>query len=179
MVRCFAWMFGLLFLASAVVEASPVNLLKNPDLADLDNRGKLVGWSMRKEAATTTAEGEFRTGGQGVKFVHPVSEYSSISQNVSVKPNTVYTATAWMKGESIVPEADKGCAMARLFIGKPGTGSTLKSSTTMKGTFDWQKVTVTFDSGEFDRITFTVYLHKATGTLWADEMMLVEGEPTP
>jgi BppA domain 1 len=155
----------------------PVNLLKNPSLEELNAKGKLANWGMRKLAVTTTTKDEFRTGKQGVTMVHPESEYSSISQSVPVKPNTVYTATAWIKGKDIVPKAKKGCAMARLYIGKPKPGGTLKSTPSMKGTFDWKQVTVTFETGDYDRISFLVYLHKSTGTLWVDDVSLVEGTP--
>jgi len=32
-------------------------------------------------------------------------------------------------------------------------------------------------SGEFKRISFIVYLHKCAGTLWVDDLSLVEGKP--
>ena len=166
----------VVFCATAfAAESQPVNLLKNPGLEEVNGQGKLNGWGMRKLAASTDEAGGFHSGERGVKMAQDTFEYSAISQNVSVKPNTDYTAVAWMKGENIVPEAAKGCAMARLYIGKPSPGGTLKASSPFKGTFDWRKVVVHFNSGEFDRIGLVVYLHKSTGTLWADDVALYEG----
>jgi hypothetical protein len=162
-----------LFAASLCqAQAAKKNLLKNPGL-EQGKGDKFTHWGTRLKTFEATGEGEFHGGKRAVKIVHDVSDYNSIWQAVKVKPNTVYTASAWIRGENIVPDQGAGCG--RIFIGRPD-GGTIRASAKVKGTFVWHKALVTFNSRNHTEIKYIVYLHKSTGTLYIDDLELVEGK---
>ena len=175
--------------AAATVSAAD-NLIKNGDFAKVTADGKAESWTVwpGKLAAGVKVEVDKNTGhndDQSIAITNPAKKYyTRIDQlNIPVKPNTKYMFRAFIKGMNL--EHSKKCGSARIFIGANGkvdspltlTGPGLQRAK-MKAvdpwSFDWTEFKATFNSKKNTEIGLTIYLHFTKGTIWVDDVELIE-----
>lgn len=148
-------------------------LIINPDFENWSD-GTLLDWvvsSAEPNAVKQTSESY--SGEYAVKMSHQYnSSYSSVRQAIDVKPNTLYEASVMVRGENIkVATGGKGF---RIFIGKYPVSNQLATSNPIDGTFDWVRLYSRFNTGNESKIWLYVYLHRASGDLWFDDILLTE-----
>lgn len=154
------------------------NLLPNPSFEEVDgNRPRNWLWDQRNTDATLTVDSEVSRSGKnsvritnGTPFGAHVYGILNLLSGVSVKPDTTYTISCYIKGSNI------GTA----WIGG-ATGWRVRALFPRKVDGGWQRVVRTFTT-ESDEITIPVMIvtESPTETLWVDDLQLVEGpEPMP
>lgn len=175
---------------SSLLLAGAENLIKNGDFAKVAADGKPADWTVwpKKLAPGVKVEVDKNSGhndDQSVAITNPAKKYyTRVDQlNIPVKPNTKYQFKVWIKGMNL--EHSKKCGSARVFIGANGsvdspvalTGPGLRRAQ-MKAvdpwSFDWTEFTVTFNSKKNTAIGLSIYLHFTQGTIWVDDVELVE-----
>ena len=175
--------------AAATVSAAD-NLIKNGDFAKVTADGKAESWTVwpGKLAAGVKVEVDKNTGhndDQSIAITNSAKKnYTRIDQlNIPVKPNTKYIFRAFIKGMNL--EHSKKCGSARIFIGANGkvdspltlTGPGLcrdKMKAVDPWSFDWTEFKTTFNSKKNTEIGLTIYLHFTKGTIWVDDVELIE-----
>ncbi|WP_406206688.1 polysaccharide deacetylase family protein [Kitasatospora sp. NBC_01560] len=131
--------------------AAAVNLATNPGFeipaSALADWGSVPGWRCTggpaEAAATTTAP---HSGGSALA-VTPANDDSNgeCAQTVSVRPNTTYTASAWVRGNYV-------------YLGATGTGRDVAPAWTQSTNGGWQQLTTRFTTGPTAR-TVRLYVH--------------------
>jgi len=100
------------------------------------------------------------------------SSYSMVTQRVQFEPGKQYVITGWIKAQNIQRGDQQGSA--RLFVGKEGNNPFIGAEA-FWGTFDWRFIEMgPFEAKERTWLTLIPYLHKATGTVWYDDIALRE-----
>ena len=183
-----SFILAILALSSAVYCAE--NLIKNGDFSKVTADGKAESWTVwpGKLAAGVKVEVDKNTGhndDQSIAITNPAKKnYTRIDQlNIPVKPNTKYIFRAFIKGMNL--EHSKKCGSARIFIGANGkvdtplalTGPGLqraKMNAVDPWSFGWTEFKTTFNSKKNTEIGLTIYLHFTKGTIWVDDVELIE-----
>lgn len=184
------FVLGLLALAATVFGAE--NLVKNGDFSQVTPDGKAADWTVwpAKMAPGVKVEIDKNTGhndDQSVAITNPAKKYyTRIDQlNIPVKPNTKYMVRAYIKGMNL--EHSKKCGSARIFVGADGiVNKTVaiagpgieraKMKAVDPWSFDWTEFKTTFNSRKNTKIGLTIYLHFTQGTIWVDDVELIEGK---
>lgn len=156
------------------------NALKNGDFEN-----ELEGWDIWPEtllhgASLNSDSAISWQGANSLRIQHKQYQYSRAQQlNVKVKPHTRYMLTFSARGQDI-KIAPTG-AGALVFVGYGGqvdktffaVGPGKKS-----GTFNWTSYKYgPFDTKNQTKLGVTAYLHMATGTVWFDDIKLIEFSP--
>jgi len=170
-----------LLVAGAALAQEPM-LPLNPGFEMLDPTGWALEWerwpTAPPEAGAVGIDPAVSHSGQRSLRLHhdkPTS-YTRGQQAVVVKPNRRYYFRAWIRGEEITPSAEGGSMGARLYI--EGIGGRDRATERETGTFGWKEVTLgPLDSGAGGKITIMCYLHQATGTVWFDDVEVIEATP--
>ncbi len=137
---------------AASADAPPtVNLATNPGFEltspDLADWGSVPGWDCTggpaEAAVTTTAP---HTGGSALT-VTPANADSTgeCAQTVTVRPDTTYTASAWVRGDFV-------------YLGATGTGKDVAPAWTESTGGGWQQLTTRFTTGPNAR-SIRLYVH--------------------
>ncbi len=155
---------------SRVDESDAENLMANGDFeTDDDADGLPDGWEIVPPVAFD--EAVVQSGDRSVRIDSDNVTINNFSKYwVTLKPNTVYTFSGWMKTEEIA--GGSGAQMYPYdFDGAAGSGISM----VLFGTNDWTYMSQTFSTGEDieGRVNFRVY--GSTGTVWFDDLRLVEG----
>lgn len=157
-------------------DAGPVtaatNLLTNGGFEQTDRHGQPSRWLLQPPVERDPHVS--RTGVASIRIDSRSTAINNINrQFVTLKPNRVYTLTAWARTKGVV--------------GSPGaqvypyefTGAAPRGMMTWTGTHDWQEQQLVFRTGPdpTGRINFRMY--GAVGTVWFDDLHLVEGVHLP
>ncbi|WP_327234238.1 glycoside hydrolase family 18 protein [Streptomyces sp. NBC_01317] len=125
----------------------------------------LSGWSCTagSGAAVTTP---VHAGTGALRGTPAGNDNAKCSQTVTVKPDSAYTLSSWVRGSYV-------------YLGASGTGTTDVSTWTQSAP-DWQKLTTSFRSGP-STTSVTIYLNGwyGTPTYYADDVTLVGPGGTP
>ncbi|WP_260405254.1 S-layer homology domain-containing protein [Paenibacillus sp. 598K] len=131
------------------------------------------GWSVAMignlDAEATVDATEKRSGNSSLKIVNRQSEtpntYMNIHQAVSVKPNTKYRISVWVKGNNV----DR----VRLTMSwDPTFGEEVGG---FKGTYDWKLLEYEMTTGlEQKSFNFMIISDGITDALWIDDISVVE-----
>jgi len=142
---------GLAALSSAA-RAADADLARNGGF-----ESGLDGWTC---TAGSTVNSPVRSGGSALRATPAGSDYAQCSQTVTVKPDSQYTLSGYVRGSYV-------------YLGASGTGSTDVSTWTPSAT-DWQQLTTTFRTGA-STTQVTIYTHGwyGTGTYYADDLSLI------
>lgn len=145
---------GGLVVSAQAANAADTDLARNGTF-----EAGLSGWSCTagSGAAVTTPV----HGGSGALKATPAgSDNAKCSQTVTVKPDSAYTLSAWVRGSYV-------------YLGASGTGTTDVSTWTQSAP-DWQKLTTGFRTGPATT-SVTVYTSGwyGTGAYYADDLTLV------
>ena len=156
----------------------------------------VCGWGLYTKSGTSSAifdKTNFYTGNSSMKIstlatasyieVGPYRDDSASGRflyNISVLPNTSYTASFYMKTLYVSGDATTGPGMN--FIERTGDSTFVANNlrgTSVKITTDWTQYTVTFTTTATTRFvspTMRIYGHQGTGTLimdaWFDDITL-------
>lgn len=100
--------------------------------------------------------------------------------NLMVKPDTTYQISVWVKGKDITLNS-KGAPGAAIWVSagpvkgfwrnKKGTHAFMKRG----GSFDWTQLTCELKTRKTDeQMMVTIQLRQAKGTLWIDDVKIIE-----
>jgi putative membrane-bound dehydrogenase-like protein len=147
------------------------NLLPNPGLEIVGTNGLPQGWRRRdyggrrsSEGAAwsvVTGEGQTHSGTNAVKCVATGEADTSLYAEVTLKPNTLYRLSGWVKGRGL-----RGKLSFNDHIGRTETERMTRDG-------DWTRVDADFNSGAVTRTTINI-LYVARGEGWFDDVKLCE-----
>ncbi len=169
------------------------NLLKNGNFIEKNADGFAADWTIwpKKKSDKVIVRLDntnSKSGGQSVCISHPAEKYyTRIDQlRVPCKPHTKYVARFWSKGQNIKTTLKGG---ARMFIGPHGDLSRpiiqfgpgiefLKDGAEHPQNYNWTLYeSNVFSSGNSKEFGITLYFRNASGTVWFDNVELVEFTP--
>lgn len=169
------------------------NILKNGEIIEKDGSGFAAHWQIWPARRSGQVKVQLdntnsKTGGQSVVITHKDEHrYTRIDQlRVPCKPRTKYVARFWAKGQNITTTQKGG---ARMFIGPHGNlnrpiiqfGPGLeqfKKNIPSPWTFPWTLFeSNVFGSGDSNELGVTLYFRNASGTIWFDDIEIVEYTP--
>ncbi|WP_425470147.1 chitinase [Streptomyces tateyamensis] len=153
---------SLLLAAGGDASADALNLLQNPGFES----GTLQGWSCTANSGAVVGS-PVHSGSHALQAVPAGSDNAQCTQQVSVRPNSAYTLSAWVQGNYV-------------YLGDSGTGGT--DTSTWSTNAAWNQLKTSFTTGP-STTSVTVYLHGwyGTGAYAADDLLLTGpgGETTP
>jgi len=165
--------------AVAYAAEDGANLLGNAGFEETDEKGWARGWEIwptaLPEAGAVAIDGEVaHSGGHSLRLAHKrATSYTRAQQVLSVEPNTRYLFTFWVRADDL--QLGDGSQGARLYVEK-STGD--RASAKQYGSFEWKQVRLgPIDSGNATRFTVMCYLHRATGTVWFDDITCLKVTP--
>jgi hypothetical protein len=148
----------------------------NFEAADADN--KPAGWDLPNSASLEIAsEAECGLNGKCIRIHTDIISNYLNSQQVTLKPNTTYTLSAFVKTENV-----QG---GKLFYGANIFPHDFDDSlpqftgcgTSLRGTNNWTPVYCTFTTGTDVTGTVNFRIQHGTGTAWFDRIELRKGVP--
>ena len=142
------------------------NLLKNGGFEeDADANGVPDGW----EGSVKRVTDEKHAGAASACQEKKAPDHSIVMQWITVKPNTTYTLSGWIKTEAVA-----GGVGAQLYPYKFEGATGQRAETLAMGTTPWRRYVTTFKTGKGTRgrINFRIW---ARGKAWFDDIQLVEG----
>lgn len=146
--------------AGGLVSLTPVAQAADSELARNGGfESGLEGWSCTAGSGVVVSSPVH--GGTKALQATPVgSDQARCSQTVTVKPNSAYTLSGWVRGSYV-------------YLGASGTGTTDVSTWTQSAP-DWQKLTTGFTTGA-STTSVTLYTHGwyGTGAYLADDLSLI------
>ncbi|MFJ9825344.1 chitinase [Streptomyces sp. NPDC101160] len=119
----------------------------------------LDGWSCTAGSGAVVAS-PVHSGTKALQATPAGSDNARCAQTVTVKPNSTYTLSGWVRGSYV-------------YLGASGTGTTDVSTWTQSAP-DWQRLATTFTTGA-STTSVTVYTHGwyGTGAYQADDLSLL------
>lgn len=163
----------LQLLVVCAADAAP-NLVPNPGMEQLD-AGVPRGWTVRSttdgnvlRVFSDAAQRHDDERSLRVEVLQQTQWSSYVGTDVAVKPHTVYTASAWVK------QSEPGVAV--LNMKSTDMRTDIASGGSPFG--EWNRASVVFDSGEFDRMRLLLRtsFRPPKSVSWWDDVSLVEGE---
>ncbi|MFE5483302.1 chitinase [Streptomyces sp. NPDC056527] len=146
--------------AGGLVSLTPVAQAADTELARNGGfESGLDGWSCAAGSGAVVAS-PVRSGTKALQATPAGSDHAKCSQTVTVKPNSAYTLSGWVRGSYV-------------YLGASGTGTTDVSTWTQSAP-DWQKLNTTFTTGA-STTSVTIYTHGwyGTGAYHADDVSLI------
>ena len=164
------------------------NLLPNPGFeVDENGDGLPDGWAVKAAKGEPGQpvhldENEKRTGERSLLFCHTSeNSYSKMRTSVAVKPDTPHAISCWFKVAADAPlqRGVRSSHGAKLLVfGLDEKGSKLlgacRSVFNTRG--QWERGVIRLNSRQYKRLMIMVYLHNAKGSVWVDDVELVEGD---
>ncbi|GAA5193381.1 hypothetical protein GCM10023322_55270 [Rugosimonospora acidiphila] len=124
----------------------------------------LAGWTTdvyQADASVTLDKTVAHSGHASVKIVNRSAKqdnyYATISQDITVQPNTTYTFSAWVKGQDV---------RALQFTLQPDWGSRTDAPS---GTYGWTRVRFQYTTTTETTLTFRLLSSDATAAAWMDD----------
>ena len=164
-------MILLLGIASVGFAEPPAdNLLPNPSFEDQSD-GKPVAWETFSWLGTPTFEyaQTGRTGSRSLMISSAEGVDSAWHARVSVEPHATYRLSGWIKTENVETTGNARGALMNLHNIQP------TATKAVKGTSDWTRVEVLFESGDQDSVDVNCLFGgwgPATGKAWFDDVRL-------
>ncbi|MEU6878325.1 glycoside hydrolase family 18 protein [Streptomyces sp. NPDC046712] len=152
--------------AGGLVALTPAAQAADPDLARNGGfESGLDGWSCTAGSGAVVTS-PVRSGTKALRATPAGSDHAKCSQTVTVRPNSAYTLSGWVRGSYV-------------YLGASGTGTTDVSTWTQSAP-DWQKLSTTFTTGA-STTSVTIYTHGwyGTGAYHADDLSLIGPGGTP
>ncbi|NOZ20058.1 MAG: hypothetical protein GXP25_03110 [Planctomycetes bacterium] len=150
------------------------NLLRNGGFEeDANGDGLPDHWEIGKSGVKRVT-GEKHSGeASACQTKKTPEDYSFALQWVTLKPNTRYTLSGWIKTKDVT-----GGVGAQLYAYAFKGAQGMSARTCAMGTTPWRRYVSTFTTGEGarGRVTFRIW---AVGEAWFDDIQLVEGAFTP
>ncbi len=156
-------------------EPTGPNLIPNPSFEDVD-ASMPVGWKIRtySGSADHALADHGRTGRHSLRISSTKGSDTSWHATIKLKAHTRYRMSGWIKTDALTPKGNAHGSLFNIHEINPST------TTSQKGTTDWQEVTGTFEND--GRTEFTVNClfggwGHSTGTAWFDDLQLIELGP--
>ncbi|WP_128977574.1 chitinase [Streptomyces roseicoloratus] len=145
---------GIAALTSPVARAADTELARNGGF-----ESGLDGWNCTAGSGAVVAS-PVHGGTKALQATPAGSDNARCAQTVTVKPNSTYTLSGWVRGSYV-------------YLGASGTGTTDVSTWTQSAP-DWQRLATTFTTGA-STTSVTVYSHGwyGTGAYHADDLSLL------
>ncbi|MCU6711254.1 DNRLRE domain-containing protein [Paenibacillus sp. J5C_2022] len=160
--------------------SEPLPLLNNGSFEAVD--GSLPqGWNISTYTGTPTVAADSQQAYDSqysVKLSASSKGRASVHQIASVKGDTTYELTAWVKLDQLA-SSDRGATIRLQFYDQAynSVGSSLFAGN-WTGTQDWRKITYSFRTpADTTRLHVENFLWNAVGTVWFDNMTLTELKP--
>ncbi|MBI2300534.1 MAG: beta-galactosidase, partial [Armatimonadetes bacterium] len=158
--------FGLLL--ALTLAAQPANLVRNASFEEVDAHGAPLDWSWQTGATHgtfTVDETVHRSGRRALKIANPTGfaphVYCHFEQWLDLKPNRQYTLSAYVRGPA--PRGWIGGGPEWLARVQLPTGD------------DWQRVSLTFETGAEARWQLLLSSDDRTAGFWLDDLQVEEG----
>lgn len=171
---------GLGFFASTLGCIAADSLIKNGDFTELNTKQMPSDWHKgfpQNQGTWSIDDKTFNSAPHSLCVTNTDPEqYSLYSQNITLKPDTDYKLSFWMKGEAI--DTDNPKTGAFVFIEDAKTqkfaieGAFAGKWKKANGNFDWQKVELLFNSGKATDTRAGLVLYKSKGKAWFDNIRL-------
>jgi len=152
---------------------SDSNLVKNPGFEEIEDDAP-VSWEKGSDTIVTD-EDEKCSGSRSIRITHEADgdNFSQIRQVIPVKPNTQYIASCYIKAEKGLTLGTGGAP--RLYVtGVGGEQTPLVIAAAGPEHVKWTKLERGFNSGSYTEVNLRVYLHNTRGTVWFDDIILME-----
>ena len=171
---------GLWLLAGLAAwgQEQPPNRVVNGGFEEVDATGMPAHWAtwlkeLPEPGCIAVDDTVAHSGNRSLRITQAApTSYSMMEQRVTFEPQKHYVITGWIRGEGIDGGEHRGCA--RLFVGKEG-GNPFVGSPAFRGTLDWRFIEIgPLEAKDRSWLTLIPYLHKATGTVWFDDIALRE-----
>jgi hypothetical protein len=164
------------------------NVLKNGDFLKVGKNNLPADWEtwpnpLPKGSIITVDTTNSYTGGKSVRIHNNRVVYTRIQQlNVKVKPHTWYLVSYYIKTENLTNINGGG---PRIYIGPNGGlqyalttfGPGINPEKKRNWSFHWRKYSRRLNTGKNKEIGVTLYVHNATGTVWFDNVQIIEITP--
>ena len=168
------------------------NLIKNGGFQEKNPDGSIKNWTVYPKVLKGGVEVSIdttnsRSGGQSVRIYNPRDiYYTRVDQlRIPCKPHTKYIVKAYAKCQDINSSRKGG---ARIFVGPAKLEYPIvqfgpqflqwQKKLQYPYSFNWTKFESTvFNSGKYSELSITLYLRNASGTIWFDDIELVEYTP--
>ena len=139
-----------------------------------------VDWSDHDYAETVDTDAQ--SGSKCLKITNPSNNYSAVTQQLQLEPNTEYTLTGYIKGDNIIGQQTSSGY-------EYGDGATIDfeddtaymvdhTNNWMTGTFGWTKVTLHFVTNSSGMVTLRCrlghYWGNAMGTAYFDNITITK-----
>lgn len=161
--------------ACAQLEDQP-NLCPNPGFEEVDDAGWAEGWEIwpptRAAGASVSIDDQVaHSGTRSLRLRHEsAAAYSRAQRRIAVTPGASYLFTCFVRTQDV--QLGDGSQGARLYVEK-STGD--RASALQQGTMPWTQIRVgPIEVGAASAITLMCYLHQASGTVWFDDIRMVE-----
>ncbi|MEV7281955.1 glycoside hydrolase family 18 protein [Streptomyces sp. NPDC093111] len=119
----------------------------------------LDGWSCTAGSGAVVSS-PVHGGTKALQATPAGSDNAKCSQTVTVKPNSSYTLSGWVRGSYV-------------YLGASGTGTTDATAWTQSAP-DWQRLTTTFTTGaSTNSVTLSTHGWYGTGAYLADDLSLI------
>lgn len=160
---------------SGQVKFARVNVIPNPSFEEAAGAKPKV-WTVRHWGGTSTEEyaAEAHTGKHSVKVSSTIGADTSWTVEIPCDPHTDYTLSGWIKTENVETIGKAAGALFNLH----GTGF---KSRAVKGTSDWRRMEIAFNSGTHNSLTVNCLFGgfgQAKGTAWFDDIELTPAQAT-
>lgn len=152
---------GLLavLVTTALAASGTVSTARAADVDLVRNGGFESGLDNWTCTAATTVTSPVHSGGSALKATPTGSDNAPCAQTVTVKPDSQYTLSGYVRGSYV-------------YLGATGTGTTDVSTWTQSAP-DWQRLTTTFRTGPATtRVTLNTHGWYGTGAYHADDLTL-------
>lgn len=149
---------------------APAADIKNAGFEDADS-GPVPGWSVDGRGEGITIERNGAHSGQGcLAMTRTEKGLIRVWQTVAVLPNHRYQVSCFAK----VKEVTTGSAYIEVYGLNPdgSLGDWMSHPAVLQGTQDWQRSTLDFESGTYERVQIYVRLQDGVGTAWFDDVTL-------
>ena len=157
--------------SAPAMETEAGNLLPDGDF-EREAAGKPAGWILAEPVALDTAQRH--SGRHSVRIASDIRQVNNINKcPVTLKPNTSYTLSCWMRTDNVVGEPGAQVYPYE-FEGMMGGGMI-----SVTGTTGWKRYALCFTTGADAAGRINVRMYGATGTAWFDDVRLTEGGEMP
>ena len=153
------------------------NLLPAKGRIEADEDGDPLGWSLKRWQGSESWKGELTNEGRNGERCLKVSSHEPtdacwISEEIEVKPHTLYTLSAMIRTENV--EAEDGAKGAVV-----GVFPFRKYTRALQGTNDWKRVYGRFETGDEGKVEVMLLLGgdgRAKGKVWFSDISLREAK---
>ena len=172
-------MLGAVSVFTVLISSAAEIAIKNSGFESAAN-GIPQGWKIKAASGeknpVTVDHSVAHQGKSSLRIRHNNGEsYSRATTYVKLKPHTDYIVTFQIKTNDVKRGKGVFSGSGRMLILGKG-GKCIAASKALRGTSDWHQTMLSFNSGNLSNLPIIFYLHRASGTVWFDDLNIVEGK---